>query len=307
MTVSRTGIVAAIALLLASPGSSTILAQGRDRTPPTTPTNLRVTGVTPYTVSLAWNASTDNSGKFSYIICCANVSSQTVPQTATTVVYTAGLEAGRTFTLRISARDAAGNYSQPSNSVTFTLPADTVAPAAPVVAVTDVGPTHVSLSWSSVENGPHVWFSVFVNGTRVFNQTRETTGTIFLLEPETAYSFTVNARDFGGNTSPPSDPVVVTTDPVNPNDHTPPTTPANLDADQFDDLEIRLRWDASVDDFDSQSFIRYDVFVNGILSDITVGRTRSLVYGEPGENLIEVVAVDTAGNRSEAATVTVRF
>jgi hypothetical protein len=38
----------------------------RDRTPPPTPTNLRVTGMTPYSVSLAWTPSTDNSGSFTY-------------------------------------------------------------------------------------------------------------------------------------------------------------------------------------------------------------------------------------------------
>jgi len=34
----------------------------RDRTPPTTPTNLRVTGMTPYSVSLAWTPSPITQG-----------------------------------------------------------------------------------------------------------------------------------------------------------------------------------------------------------------------------------------------------
>ena len=37
---------------------------------------------------------------------------------------------------------------------------------APVVSVTDVGPTHVSLAWSSVEDGPNVWFNVWMNGSQ---------------------------------------------------------------------------------------------------------------------------------------------
>jgi chitodextrinase len=300
-----TGITLIASVLLSGPGL--VLAQGRDRTPPTAPTNLRVTGVTPYTVSLAWNPSTDNSGKFSYTICCANVSSQIVPQTATSVVYTAGLEAARTFTLRIYARDAAGNYSQPSNSVTFTLPADTTPPARPQVSVTGVGVTHASLAWSAAENGPHVWYSVFVNGARRIHFTRETSGTIFLLEPQTTYTFTVLARDFAGLQSPLSDPVAATTAPVNPNDHEPPSVPAGLTEDHNDDLEIELRWQPSVDDFDPEALIRYDVFVNGVLSDIRVGVEHSQIYGEPGTNTVEVVAVDTAGNRSAAATVTIVF
>jgi chitinase len=304
----RACVVAGITLIASLlPGPGLVLAQSRDRTPPTAPTNLRVTGMTTYTVSLAWSPSTDNSGKFSYTICCANVSSQIVPQSATSVVYTAGLEAGRTFTLRMYARDAAGNYSAPSNSVTFTLPPDTTPPATPQVAVTGVGVTHASLAWSAADDGPHVWYSVFVNGTRVMHGTKETSGTVFLLEPETTYTFTVVARDFAGLLSPVSNPVSATTAPVNPDDHEPPSVPAGLNEDHNDDLEIELRWQPSVDNFDPEGLIRYDIFVNGVLSDITVGVERSVVYGEPGVNTVEVVAVDTAGNRSGAATVTVVF
>src|SRR5687767_9529799 len=46
----------------------TVSAAARDRTPPTAPSNLRVTGKTTSSVSLAWNPSTDNSGNFSYRI-----------------------------------------------------------------------------------------------------------------------------------------------------------------------------------------------------------------------------------------------
>jgi chitodextrinase len=304
----RACLLTALTLIASSlPESDLALAQVQDRTPPTAPTNLRVTGMTPYTVSLAWNPSTDNSGKFSYTICCANVSSQTVAQPATSVVYTAGLEAGRTFTLRMYARDAAGNYSAPSNSVTFRLPADTTPPAAPQVSVTGVGATHASLAWSAAEDGPHVWYSVFVNGTRVIYGSTKTSGTVFLLEPETTYTFTVVARDFAGQWSPVSAPVTATTTPVNPNDHEPPSVPAGLNEDHNDDLEIELRWQPSVDNFDPEGLIRYDIFVNGVLSQITVGVELGQIYGEPGLNTVEVVAVDTAGNRSAAASVTVMF
>ncbi|HEX9385554.1 MAG TPA: fibronectin type III domain-containing protein, partial [Anaerolineales bacterium] len=137
-----------IMALMVTPASA-----ATDRKPPTTPTNLVVTGMTAYSVSLAWNPSTDNSGSVTYTICCANVSSETFPGPASSRVYRAGLEAGRSFTLFIIAKDAAGNYSKQSNSVTFTLPRDTTPPTKPVVSVTDVGPTHISLAWSSVEDG----------------------------------------------------------------------------------------------------------------------------------------------------------
>jgi hypothetical protein len=61
----NTGLAAGAILLIVAFGASTAGAARRDRTPPTTPTNLRITATTDTTISLAWNASTDNSGNFS--------------------------------------------------------------------------------------------------------------------------------------------------------------------------------------------------------------------------------------------------
>ena len=292
-----------LALLLAA---SPVLA-AKDRRAPTTPTNLQVAGMTPYSVSLTWNPSTDNSGSVTYIICCANVSSETFPGPASSRVYRAGLEAGRSFTLRIVARDAAGNYSGYSNSVTFTLPRDTTPPTKPNVSVTDVGPTHVSLAWSSVEDGPNVWFNVYMNGSPVRQGVRDTSGTFGPLQPETSYTFTVQARDFGGNNSPMSDPVVVTTEATDTSDTTPPTTPANLrdNGMSFQDGETWLFWDQSTDNVDPQAVIRYDVYVNGVFDHSLQGFDRTVVYGNPGVfNTYQVIAVDSADNQSAPATLT---
>ena len=292
-----------LALLLAA---APVLAAS-DRKPPTTPTNLQVTGMTPYSVSLAWNPSTDNSGSVTYIICCANVSSETFPGPASSHVYRAGLEAGRSFTLRIVARDAAGNYSKYSNSVTFTLPRDTTPPAKPNVSVTDVGPTHVSLAWSSVEDGPNVWFNVYMNGSPVRQGVRDTSGTFGPLQPETNYTFTVQARDFGGNVSPMSDPVTVTTEATDTNNTTPPTTPANFTDNgmSFGDGETWLFWQQSTDNVDPQAVIRYDVYVNSVFDHSLMGHGSTVVYGNAGVfNTYQVIAVDSAGNQSAPATLT---
>lgn len=278
----------------------------RDRTPPTQPKNLHVTAMTPYSVTLAWTPSTDNSGNVTYTICCANVSSETFPGPASTRVYKAGLEAGRSFTLFIIARDAAGNASKQSNTVTFTLPRDTTPPAKPVVTVTDVGPTHAALAWSSVEDGPNVWFNVFMNGSPIQQGTKNTSGQFGPLTPQTAYTFSVQARDFGGNVSPMSDPVVVTTEATNGDDTTPPTIPGNLrdNGMSFQDGETWLFWDQSTDNVDPQSVIRYDVFVNGVFDHSVMGHDRAIVYGNPGVfNTYQVIAVDSAGNQSAPATL----
>ncbi len=306
-TMARLSTITAVALVLTLLLGATPAQAARDRTPPTTPTNLRVTGVTPYSVSLAWNPSTDNSGSVTYTICCANVSSETFPGPASTRIYRAGLEAGRSFTLRISARDASGNASRYSNSVTFTLPADTTPPTQPDVSLTDVGPTHISLSWSSSEDGPYVWFNVQMNGSPVRQGVRDTSGSFGPLEPETTYAFTVQARDFAGNLSPLSDTLIVTTESASQTDTTPPTMPGNLSdrGMSFEDGETWLFWDQSTDDVDPQSVIRYDVYVNGILDHSLMGAGRTILYGNPGVfNTYEVIAVDSSGNQSAPASLT---
>jgi chitodextrinase len=298
----------ALGLVLASTLGATTASAGRDRTPPTTPTNLRVIGTTPYSVSLAWNASTDKSGIGSYTICCAYTNSATVSGSVTSFTFTAGIEASRPFSFNVTARDNAGNYSQPSNSVSVTTPADATPPTKPTVSVTDVGPTHVSLAWSSVEDGPNVWFSVFMDGTRVLNGTRSTSVTFSPLEPATTHTFSVQAQDFAHNLSPLSDPVTVTTQARDTGDATPPTAPGNLRTNgmQFGDGETWLFWDQSTDDQTPQSLIEYRVFLNGVYDHSVVGRGDTVLYGNPGaQNTFTIIAMDESANESSPATLVV--
>jgi hypothetical protein len=293
-------------------GSSVLSAQiFRDRIPPTAPTNLVVTATTLHSVSLAWGPSTDNSGRFSYIICCAGTT-VTVTQTVTSHTLE-GLKSGATYILRVYAKDAVGNLSKSSNTVTVTLPGDLAAPTKPVVALLDVGPTHASLSWSSTDDGPTIWYTIYIDGQPVSTMNSRagtfTCAAVLVatgcvpLNQATTYTFTVRARDVDGNLSPSSDPVFVTTDPVDPNDHTPPTQPTNVAAED-DGGHFIVRWDASTDDLAPQSLIRYDVYVNGELRAIVVGNTTAEVESDLGVNNIAVIAVDTADNESVPGTIT---
>ncbi len=302
-----------ILLLILLFGSSVLSAQkARDRKPPTAPTNLVVTAMTPDSVTLAWGPSTDNSGRFNYIICCAG-SAVTVSQTVTSHTLQ-GLSSGATYVFRVYAKDAAGNLSKPSNAVTVTLPGDLAAPTKPVVEALDVGPTHTSLTWSSTDDGPTLWYSIYFDGQPVitFNSRTGTftcsavlvpTGCV-PLDQETTYTVTVRARDVDGNSSPLSDPVFVTTDPPDPNDHTPPTQPRDITAES-DGGFLLVRWEPSADDLAPQSFIRYDVYLDGELSAVVVGQTIAQVEVDFGVHDLEVIAVDTADNESVPGTITV--
>jgi chitodextrinase len=290
-------------------GSSVLTAQTRDRIAPTAPTNLVVTAATEHSVSLAWGPSTDNSGRFSYIICCAGTT-VTISQAVTSHTLE-GLQSGKTYTLRVYAKDAAGNLSKASNAVTVTLPGELAAPTMPAVSVLDVGPTHASLTWSSTDDGSIIWYTIYIDGQPVFTLNSKsgtfTCASVFVatgcvpLNQETTYTFTVRARDIDGNLSPFSDPVIITTDPA-PNDHTPPTQPMNVTTDNIGHLVVS--WNPSTDDLASQSLIRYDVYVNGELRAVVFGTTAE-VEADFGVNEIAVVAVDTADNESVPGTTTV--
>jgi hypothetical protein len=101
-----------------------------------------------------------------------------------------------------------------------------------------------------------------------------------------------------------SDPVVVTTDPADPNDHTPPTLPMNVTAESDGGFLI-VRWDPSTDDLAPQSLIRYDLYVNGQLRAVVVGHATAQVEIDFGVNDVTVIAVDTADNESAPTTITV--
>jgi chitinase len=294
-------------------GSSPLTAQpSRDRVPPTAPSNLVVTATTEHSVSLAWGPSTDNSGRFSYVICCAGTT-VTVSQTMTSHTLE-GLKSGKTYVLRVYAKDAAGNLSQSSNAVTVTLPGQVAAPTKPVVQLLAVGPTHASLTWSSSDDGPIIWYTIYIDGQAVstLNSRTATFTCAAVLVPtscvplnqETTYTFTVRARDVDGNVSLPSDPLIVTTDPADPNDHTAPTQPMNVTAES-DGAHVNVTWDPSTDDLAPQAFIRYDVYVNGELRTVVVGNTTAQVEIDYGVNDITVIAVDTADNESAPGAVTI--
>jgi chitodextrinase len=289
-----------IALLVLGSGHPADAAT-RDRTAPTAPTNLRVVATAPYSVTLSWNASTDASGIASYTICCAHTNLATVIGSTTTFTFTAGLEASRSFSFVVTAKDNAGNASKPSNMVTVTTPPDRMAPSKPVVTLIDVGPTHVSLAWSAVDEGP-LWFSVAINGqiSSVYGS-RATSATFAPLAPATAYTFIVAAVDFAHNISPISDPLTVTTTQADTTDTTAPTTPANFSASAFGE-ELWFSWSASTDNATPAALIEYQLYLNGVFQFSMAGMTSTVIYGIAGiRNTFELVAVDSAGNRSAPA------
>ena len=115
-----------IAALLAGLLICAVLVQGApaaaaDTSPPTTPTNLHVTSQSSTAISLAWNASTDDVAVAAYIVRRDGAALAVVKGNPPMTSYTdAAVQAGQTYRYRVRARDAAGNRSSFSNSITAT-------------------------------------------------------------------------------------------------------------------------------------------------------------------------------------------
>ena len=195
-----------------------------DTTPPSRPTDLTGAAAGSTGANLSWGASTDNVGVTGYVV---RRNGLQVATPATTSYADAGLSAGATYSYTVAARDAAGNISPDSTSVSVTtaIAADTTAPTTPTGLTAAVaGSTGANLSWSaSTDNVGVTGYIVRRNGVQVATPATTSfadTG----LSAATTYSYTVAARDAAGNISANSATASVTTGNTPP----PPSNSAGL-------------------------------------------------------------------------------
>ena len=272
------------------------------------PKNLRVSGVTDWTVALTWDAPKGKAPS-SYVVQCSNGRTMTVAGSQTTATFSSGFDYNRTYSFRVYAVSSGGAWSVASNTVTATLLKDTTPASTPVVSSTGIGPTHIDLEWSYLDDDPSPRFDIYVDGQLWYRQASGRSKRIVFLDPDTTYSVTVMARDSAGNWSDLSDPLMETTPAADPNDHEPPTLPPGFWGGIIDGAtEAMVFWDDSTDNVTPQEHIQYHLYLNGQFDGATVDPypDQFNMYLTVGiVNTIEVYAVDEAGNRSAPATMTI--
>ena len=96
-------------------------APAADTQPPTAPTNVTVTGVTYHEITLSWSTSSDDTGVSQYNVYKGDVLAGSTSGAATGYTLS-GLASGTSYSLHVTAKDAAGNESAASSVVqTVTL------------------------------------------------------------------------------------------------------------------------------------------------------------------------------------------
>lgn len=110
-------VILVLIMLFTSLCSSIVFAAKPDRQAPSAPANLKATLVAETSISLVWSASTDNVGVKSYDVYRDGV---ITGNTSTTTYNASGLTPAKTYKFYVRAKDAAGNVSSPSNTLTVT-------------------------------------------------------------------------------------------------------------------------------------------------------------------------------------------
>lgn len=190
-----------------------------DTQPPSVPGNPRVSDLVCDAVTFSWNAATDNVGVAFYDVYHDGQSMKSV--SGSTLSTSLTVVGGATWGLYVNARDAAGNVSQASTTVSITPPQcqpDNQAPSAPTKLTGAASGTTVTLNWAAATDNIGVRaYDVYRGGAKVGAVTGTATAppaTTFVdsgLAANTSYQYYVVARDAQANVSAPSATTTVTT------------------------------------------------------------------------------------------------
>jgi chitodextrinase len=266
-----------------------------DTTPPTIPSNLHTTTVHDDSISLGWDASTDDVSVTGYKI---YRDGSLVGTSATTSYTDSGLMPFTNYSYRVIAYDAANNNSTASAALPTQTAYDTTAPTTPGnLASSTQTDTTISLTWDlATDNIAVSGYDVYRDGSLI-TSTVGTNYTDSALDVNTSYSYKVRAHDASGNNSAQSIALNVST----LTDQIAPTAPTGLGSSAQTTTSIDLSWTAATDDV---AVVSYNVYRGATLITNVAGTT----YSDSGLHYnttygYTVVALDAANNPSPASAV----
>ncbi|HEX3030340.1 MAG TPA: fibronectin type III domain-containing protein [Clostridia bacterium] len=260
---------------------------------PSTPGALSITATDYTTVTLSWGSSSDNTGIKGYQI---YRNGRKAASTSGTSYVVKGLLPGTIYSFSIKAYDAAGNYSQQSNTISGATVQDKLSPSVPAgLKALKVTETEVTLTWElSSDNVKVKRYEVFCTGGKTGTISRPNYSVKKLI-PGKSYVFTVKAIDSSGNASAASTPFKITT----LKDNIKPSAPAGLKTVSIRGKSVKLEWKTSTDNTKVKG---YRILCNGIEIANTTKTSRTVKSPmNLGIDVYYVQAYDLAGNYSDSS------
>lgn len=181
----------------------------QDTQAPTIPANLVLSDITTSSMTLSWNASTDNIGVSSYEV---YVNGNLFTDTSLTTFNAMNLNPNTNYSFTVLAKDIVGNKSAQSVAVNASTLVDTEPPSIPTnVTISNETIASFKITWTaSTDNTAVTNYDIYLDNN--FNATTDnTTYTVSGLSSGTSYSVTIAANDSSNNQSNPSIPVSATT------------------------------------------------------------------------------------------------
>jgi fibronectin type 3 domain-containing protein len=205
--------------------ASTTTPAPPDTEPPTAPTGLSATAMSPTQIDLSWTAASDNVAVTLYRVeRCQGAGCSVFTEigtTASTSFASTGLTASTSYSYRVRAQDVVPNIGPYSStaSATTQAPPDTAAPTAPGTPVaTATSAIQIDLSWTAaIDNVAVTLYRVERcqgAGCSSFAEIGTTASTSYSdtgLSASTAYSYRVRAQDAVPNVGPYSGTASATT------------------------------------------------------------------------------------------------
>jgi len=170
-----------------------------DTEAPTVPTNVTLSAITTSSITVSWNASTDNVSVTGYEVFLNGTLAKQVA--ATTATFT-GLNTNTTYAFTVLAKDLINNKSAQTTAVNGTTLTDSEAPTVPTnLAVSNATDSSFKLTWTaSTDNTAVIGYDIFIDGA--FKATSATESyTVTGLTTSTTYAATVLAKDAADNKS----------------------------------------------------------------------------------------------------------